>query len=338
MRHDLESSRSGNANQFIRMSRIGKLYKLVRVTRLLRLVKMAKKKGNFMSQIGQQFKLGEGFERLLFSIVIFIIFSHFSACFWIFTASLTTNPEDLVNDDSASPMNWIISNEYTELTTFELYTTSFYFTITTMTTVGYGDISGTNTGERIVCCILMIMGVLFFTYVSGTITNIITNEEEENKKYQEKKMHLQKLYKKHGKNMRSELYIELMHSIKFSSNNDMDEFNDFIETLPTKLKNECILLIHRPTCLTVNYLQYKPANFLAWLCPKLKPQLVQQDQFIYVDNEPVEGIYFMVKGAGGYVLKESKSQQNIVYIEISQGDDFGQVDLISFAIDNSINL
>lgn len=87
-------------------------------------------------------------------------------------------------------MNWIISNEYTELTTFELYTTSFYFTITTMTTVGYGDISGTNTGERIVCCILMIMGVLFFTYVSGTITNIITNEEEENKKYQEKKMHL----------------------------------------------------------------------------------------------------------------------------------------------------
>ena len=36
----------------------------------------------------------------------------------------------------------------------------------------------------------MIMGVLFFTYASGTITNIITNEEEENKKYQEKKMNL----------------------------------------------------------------------------------------------------------------------------------------------------
>ena len=96
-----------------------------------------------------------------------------------------------------------------------------------MTTVGYGDISGTNTGERIVCCILMIMGVLFFTYVSGTITNIITNNEEENKVYQEKKMHLDKLYKKHSKTMRPELYIELLQSIKFSSNNDMEEFNDF---------------------------------------------------------------------------------------------------------------
>lgn len=93
------------------MSRIGKLYKLVRVTRLLRLAKMARKKSNIMSQIGQQFKLGEGFERLLFSIVIFIIFSHFSACFWIFTAGLTT-PQGADQDDS-DITNWIISGEYT---------------------------------------------------------------------------------------------------------------------------------------------------------------------------------------------------------------------------------
>ena len=182
-----------------------------------------------------------------------------------------------------------------------------------MTTVGYGDISGTNTGERIVCMILMIMGVLFFTYTSGMITNIITNEEEENKIYQEKKMHLNNLYKKHGKNMRSELYIELLHSIKFASSNDLEEFNDFIDALPTKLKNECILLIHQPTCAAVTFLSYKPKQFLAWLCPKLKPQLVQQDQYVFVDNEPIEGIYFLVKGAAGYVLKEQRSKHNIIY-------------------------
>ena len=260
-----------------------------------------------MNQIGQQFKLGEGFERLLFSIVIFIIFSHFSACFWIFTAGLSvieqTESGNELSEEVTST-SWISSGEYTELSAPHLYTTSFYFTITTMTTVGYGDISGTNTSERIVCCILMIMGVLFFTYVSGTITNIITNEEEENKIYQEKKMNLNKLYKKHGKSMRPELYIELLHCIQFSTNNDIEEFNDFIETLPTKLKNECILLIHRPTYSVVTYLQYKPKQFLAWICPKLKPQLVQQDQYVYMDNENVEGVYFIVRGACAYVLKE----------------------------------
>lgn len=67
----------------------------------------------------------------------------------------------------------------------------------------------------------------------------------------------------------------------------------------------------------MTYLQYKPKQFLAWICPKLKPQLFPQDQYIYVDGENVEGVYFLVKGAAGYVLKESRSQQNIVYIEIS---------------------
>jgi len=170
------------------MSRIGKLYKLVRITRLLRLVKVIKGKGKFLQKIGKVVNVGEGMERCMFSFIIFIMFSHFSACFWIFTAEVSEEGEQ-VSDD-----NWIHSGDYQKLTNSQLYITSFYFTITTMTTVGYGDISGTNTIERITCCILMIMGVLFFTYTSGTITNIITNEEEINKKFQEKKQHLTKLY------------------------------------------------------------------------------------------------------------------------------------------------
>ena len=194
--------------------------------------------------------MGEGFERLIFSIVIFIIFSHFSACFWIFTAGLSENdPNDLVDgantDDAASIVNWIISGEYDSMTNMQLYITSFYFTITTMTTVGLGDISGTNSIECIVCCILMIIGVLFFSYVSGTITTIIQNEEELNKKFSEMKMHLSNLYRKHGKYMKSDLYIELINSIQKNQNNDnLEELYEFVETLPTKLRNECVLLIH----------------------------------------------------------------------------------------------
>ena len=143
----------------------------------MRLVKIIKKKGKMMDKMAESFGLSEGVEKMLFSLVIFLMFSHFSACFWIYTAEMTEDPEE----DNAT--NWIHSGEYDSLSKLQLYLTSLYFTVTTMTTVGYGDISGTNTGERIVCMFLMIMGVLFFTYTSGMITNIITNEEEENKKY-----------------------------------------------------------------------------------------------------------------------------------------------------------
>ena len=59
------------------------------------------------------------------------------------------------------------------------------------------------------------------------------------------KMHLSNIYRKHGKFMKSELYIELINSIqKTAKNDDLEEFNEFVESLPTKLKHECILLIH----------------------------------------------------------------------------------------------
>ena len=36
-------------------------------------------------------------------------------------------------------------------TNYQIYTAAFYFIVTTMATVGYGDISGKNTLERIIC-------------------------------------------------------------------------------------------------------------------------------------------------------------------------------------------
>jgi Trk-type K+ transport system membrane component len=48
-----------------------------------------------------------------------------------------------------------------------VYIAAYYYTVTTVTTVGYGDISGSNSGEKIFCMILMVVGVVFFSIVSG---------------------------------------------------------------------------------------------------------------------------------------------------------------------------
>lgn len=150
-------------------------------------------------------------ERLVFSIMLFFMFCHFMACFWIFTAELSKDdyidPQGNVKKQVAKIIDWIIKGQYNDMAKYELYVTSFYFTITTMTTVGYGDISGTNTTERIICIFLMIVGVLFFSYTAGSVTNIVTSQDEANKKLQEKKIILAKLYSKYGSDMRSDLYF-----------------------------------------------------------------------------------------------------------------------------------
>ena len=50
---------------------------------------------------------------------------------------------------------------------------SFYWTITTITTVGYGDISAVNIVERIFCSCLMVIGVISFSFANGSLSSIL---------------------------------------------------------------------------------------------------------------------------------------------------------------------
>ena len=67
-----------------------------------------------------------------------------------------------------------------------LYLTSIYYTVTTISTVGYGDISGVNPLERLISIFLMVTGVFFFSYSSGTLTSIISEQNHAAAKKQEK--------------------------------------------------------------------------------------------------------------------------------------------------------
>jgi len=49
--------------------------------------------------------------------------------------------------------NWISLGGYIDYTDGELYTVAFYFTVTKIVTVGYGDVTPKNDGERIFCVI-----------------------------------------------------------------------------------------------------------------------------------------------------------------------------------------
>lgn len=70
-------------NQLIKFARIGRLYKLVKLTRLLRVFKIMKDKGKFLKFFTDLLKVGLGFERLFFFILLFLIMSHIVTCLWI---------------------------------------------------------------------------------------------------------------------------------------------------------------------------------------------------------------------------------------------------------------
>jgi hypothetical protein len=88
-----------------------------------------------------------------------------------------------------------------------VYLTSFYFTVTTITTVGYGDISGHTKAEKIFCILIMVIGVIAFSFASGSLASVIQNYDNENAQLKSRLKVLQQMYKEYSFPL--ELFIKL---------------------------------------------------------------------------------------------------------------------------------
>jgi hypothetical protein len=73
------------------------------------------------------------------------------------------------------------------------YYLAVYWTVTTITTVGYGDINSKNNVERMFASFAMILGVIGFSFATGTLSSIIANYDSTNAKHEEKMEFLDKI-------------------------------------------------------------------------------------------------------------------------------------------------
>lgn len=147
---------------FMKIARIGRLIKLLRI---LKMAKVIKQKVLLQKQMQTKMRLSVAKERLFIFSIFAILFVHTISCLWIFLG--------VYHMDDDGKDNWIDKFDFNIKDMGEMYTIGLYWTITTITTVGYGDISATNTSERLVACIIMVIGVIAFSFSTGSLSSII---------------------------------------------------------------------------------------------------------------------------------------------------------------------
>ena len=152
------------------------MYKLVKLTRLVRILKIFKDSNKMFKYMETYLNIGVGFQRLAGFIASFFMIIHIVACLWILSAQIT-NPE-------TGSGTWMADGIF-EMENSEKYLTSIYFTVTTITTVGYGDVSITTPIEKIFCIVTMLTGVIAFSFASGSLASLLQSYDIQNAKYKE---------------------------------------------------------------------------------------------------------------------------------------------------------
>ena len=121
-----------------------------------------------------------GINRLFFFLFLVILLNHFIGCMWIFIGR--TFSEDEAEDNHS----WINASGFENLGIMQLYVAAYYYVMQTLTTVGYGDIVMVKLSERIMSIFILFIGVIVFSFISGSLTNIIANHEKNRSRNYEK--------------------------------------------------------------------------------------------------------------------------------------------------------
>ena len=154
--------------RLFRLFRLPKLVRLIDISRINQLLKSFFENSSRDQRIvAQQFLMYA--YKIFRLIIIALIITYFIGCLWYTISSNmnTSNPTFINYTD--------FTNVIDEKTMWERFIISWYFALTTLSTVGYGDYYPVSDVERIWAVAIMLGGVAFFSYIMGSFIDIIQN-------------------------------------------------------------------------------------------------------------------------------------------------------------------
>ena len=117
--------------------------------------------------------------------------------------------------------------------------------VTTMTTVGYGDMTIGTDNARQFCVLLMLISVIIFGFVSGSIASNITLMAEADAPLQRQLDFLTTITE--NNNIDNNVYHDIKNHINESFYGEDDGMKEWIDTLPLAMKMKIINKLHHET-------------------------------------------------------------------------------------------
>ncbi len=161
---------------------------------------------------------------------------------------------------------------------------------------------------------MMIIGAIGYTFAIGSLSSIIYSLDTRQAKFKEKLGILNKITKDHS--VSPELYRRLKKVLKYDHvKNQLDEI-EFLKELPQYLKLELSYKMHEDIIQKLPFFQSQPKQFIAYIGPFLKPLKILKGENIYVEGDPINDIFFIVKGRVGLIQKGFNDK---VYVIVEEG-------------------
>ena len=246
---------------------INDVYQMIELLKLVKLIKCISNKNiaaNYILNFLNQISFFETWSFLLSSVFLTLIVLHLTACLHIFVSS------------TAFP--------------------SIYFLITTVTSVGYGDITGNSVTEYVFQIFLLIIGIIAYSWLVSSISNYVKENNQQNEIYNQKLAILNEIKLEHS-NFPKELYDKIHLHLEYINLKQKKDKSSLIDSLPHSVKQPLLHEMYKP--MIENFIFFKNcknSEFSNRVISKLKPVIAVKNDLLLEQGEIIEDTIFVKQG------------------------------------------
>ena len=193
--------------------------------------------------------------------------------------------------------NWITKAGFQNQSHTMLYLTSFYYLMTTMTTVGYGDIVGVSLSEIIFQIIVLSVGITIYSWVVSNIGNYVKNESYASMQFNKDETILEEIRISHP-NLSFKLYKQIyqhLHARKIRQ--QQCDSNLLINSLPYSLKNNVLFTMYKQTINNLKiFKKCQNSDFILRLLTNFIPLFSKKNAILIHEGQIINNIIFVRNG------------------------------------------
>ena len=314
----LQNDPNSNLSSLSSTPRLLRMLKIIRFLRILRLLRVLKLK-KLIYKI-EEYIVTDTLTLIMDSMkILLVIFfmTHLMACTFYFTGDY---------ESSTEPLTWISVEDIQDATNYDKYVTALYFSFTTITTVGYGDISPVTNLEKIYVMIAMLIACGFFAYIVGSIGSIVNKSNIMVSEFRLKILHINQfmIHKNIPTDLRTTIMSYLDYLCDYKRMYKLQE-GEVLEMLNDTLRDQVIVYLNGRQLQNSAVFTHFSMLFLSEITFKMGRHTFAIDDNVFEEGDIGNKLYFINKGSVIIVHKKTKT----FIKEIGVESCFGEVSFFS---------
>ena len=166
---------AGGSNRLL-LARLVRLLRMLKLARVLKASRVLQR--HLLDLVMGYFEMTYAVLKMIKLVVWLIFFAHWQACLWGLISSFMADAGQQ-NWLSEFRADWLLDYQqglvgYRKPSAADAYAAALYWSIMTLTSIGYGQMLPVNTAERFLCSTYMMLSGVMWTYAIGNFAGIVT--------------------------------------------------------------------------------------------------------------------------------------------------------------------